>query len=76
MSETMDQHKDSCNFNGLSVITNIDPSPSQSFCQFKIMIDLGKHEKKSTTPSDAPKIKLNSMVMLLFIFTMFLLLCV
>ncbi|XP_061361719.1 glucan endo-1,3-beta-glucosidase 5 [Gastrolobium bilobum] len=58
--QTMDQRKDACQFNGLSVITNIDPSPPQSTCQFKIMIDLGKHETKST----ATKREIHSMVML------------
>ncbi|KAG4959270.1 hypothetical protein AAZX31_13G098300 [Glycine max] len=76
--QAMNQQKGACNFNGLSVITNINPSPPQSSCQFKIMIDLGKHEKKSTSSSVAPERKLHSMVMLVssFIFTVMLLLCV
>ncbi|XP_054808028.1 glucan endo-1,3-beta-glucosidase 5-like [Prosopis cineraria] len=61
--QTMDQRKDACQFNNLSMITKIDPSPSQSACKFQIMIDLGKHDTKSTSLA-APTIKMNSMVML------------
>lgn len=71
--QTMDQRKDSCQFNGLSVITNIDPSPPQGTCKFRIMIDVGKHESKPTSLA-APKSEINSMVMLVssFMFTVML----
>lgn len=71
--QTMDQRKDSCQFNGLSVITSIDPSPPQGTCKFRIMIDVGKHEVNSTSSLAAPKnIGIDSLVMLLvssFVFT-------
>ncbi|XP_021276796.1 glucan endo-1,3-beta-glucosidase 5 [Herrania umbratica] len=40
--QTMNQRKDSCSFNNLSVVTTVDPS--QAPCRFEIMIDIGKHE--------------------------------
>ncbi|KAI5415379.1 glucan endo-1,3-beta-glucosidase 5 [Lathyrus oleraceus] len=68
--QTLDQRKDSCNFSGLSVITNIDPSPSQGRCHFEIMIDTGKHETKSTSSFAAPKFGFEYiMVMLVSSFT-------
>ncbi|KAF5726121.1 hypothetical protein HS088_TW23G00862 [Tripterygium wilfordii] len=42
--QTLDQRKDACSFNNMSVLTTLNPS--QGTCLFKIMIDLGKHEKK------------------------------
>ncbi|XP_015888940.3 glucan endo-1,3-beta-glucosidase 5 [Ziziphus jujuba] len=54
--QTMDQRKGSCEFNNLSIVTTVDPSPSpntQGSCRFEIMIDLGKHEKRSSAPSMA-----------------------
>ncbi|MCH90466.1 glucan endo-13-beta-glucosidase 5-like, partial [Trifolium medium] len=71
--QTFDQRKDACQFNGLSVVTNIDPSPSQSSCHFEIMIDIGKHENKSTSFA-APKIGLEYIMVMLvssFTFTLF-----
>ncbi|CAJ2634548.1 unnamed protein product [Trifolium pratense] len=62
--QTFDQRKDACQFNGLSVVTNIDPSPSQSSCHFGIMIDIGKHENKSTSFA-APKIGLEYIMVML-----------
>ncbi|KAK7265503.1 hypothetical protein RJT34_33123 [Clitoria ternatea] len=76
--QTMDQRRDACQFNGFSVITNIDPSPPQSACQFKIMIDLGKHEKKATSFAAPKWNKIDFMVLLIssFMFTLVLLLCI
>ncbi|KAI4335139.1 hypothetical protein L6164_013812 [Bauhinia variegata] len=72
--QTMNQRRDACQFNNLSTITNIDPSPAQSGCQFKIMIDLGRHEYRSTPSSlAAPTKVLDSMVMLVFSFMFFIL---
>ncbi|XP_057763538.1 glucan endo-1,3-beta-glucosidase 5 [Arachis stenosperma] len=70
--QTMDQRKDACNFNGLSAITTINPSPPQGSCKFEIMIDLGKHENKSTTSFAESMKGTCSMVMLVlsFMFTM------
>ncbi|EXC13618.1 Glucan endo-1,3-beta-glucosidase 5 [Morus notabilis] len=48
--QTMNQRKDACQFNNLSMITTADPSPAapgnsrNSSCRFEIMIDIGKHE--------------------------------
>ncbi|GMN42707.1 hypothetical protein TIFTF001_011921 [Ficus carica] len=48
--QTMNQRKDACQFNNLSMITKADPSPGppsgtkNSSCRFEIMIDLGKHQ--------------------------------
>ncbi|KAJ7955364.1 Glucan endo-1,3-beta-glucosidase-like protein [Quillaja saponaria] len=61
--QTMNQRKDACQFNNLGIITTIDPSPRQSSCQFKIMIDLGRHETKSTSLAP-PRKQPNSMFML------------
>ncbi|KAE9602516.1 hypothetical protein Lal_00050034 [Lupinus albus] len=77
--QNLDQRKDACQFNGLSVITSINPSPPRSSCHFEIMIDLSKHENKSTTTSlAAPKLKMDSMVMPLstFMFTIISSLCI
>ncbi|CAI9098425.1 OLC1v1035069C1 [Oldenlandia corymbosa var. corymbosa] len=52
--QTANQQKGSCDqFFNLSVITNIDPSPSGSSCKYEIMIDTGRHEvaRKPTTSS-------------------------
>ncbi|KAE9448912.1 hypothetical protein C3L33_19224, partial [Rhododendron williamsianum] len=46
--QTMNQQKGACQFSNLSAITTVDPS--QDSCVFKIMIDLGRHEK-TTSPS-------------------------
>ncbi|KAI9123266.1 hypothetical protein K1719_006155 [Acacia pycnantha] len=61
--QTMDQRKDACQFKNLSMITKINPSPPQGSCKFEIMIDLGKHDTKSTSLA-APTMMMNSMVML------------
>ncbi|AES92122.2 putative glucan endo-1,3-beta-D-glucosidase [Medicago truncatula] len=66
--QRLDQRKDACQFNGLSVVTNIDPSPSQGSCHFEIMIDIGKHETKSTSFA-APKIGLAYKFMLVSSFS-------
>lgn len=71
--QTMDQRKDACNFNNLSMITKIDPSPAQGTCKFPIMIDLGKHESRSTSFS-APMLQRNSLVMLVSSFMVIILL--
>lgn len=48
--QTMNQRKDACQFNNLSIITRADPSPGvpsgtgNSSCRFEIMIDLGEHQ--------------------------------
>ncbi|KAB2618271.1 glucan endo-1,3-beta-glucosidase 5-like [Pyrus ussuriensis x Pyrus communis] len=53
--QTMDQRKGACNFSGLSVTTNVDPTPTQngqrSSCRFEIMIDLRKHEPARRSPA-------------------------
>ncbi|CAN6541336.1 unnamed protein product [Malus baccata var. baccata] len=53
--QTMDQRKGACNFSGLSVTTNMDPTPTQngqrSSCRFEIMIDLRKHEPARRSPA-------------------------
>ncbi|OIV95303.1 hypothetical protein TanjilG_07459 [Lupinus angustifolius] len=76
--QTMDQRKDACQFNGLSVITSINPSPPQSTCHFEIMVDLGVHETRTTTSMGAQKMEIHSMIMLVlsFIFTIMLSLCI
>lgn len=61
--QTVDQRKGACQFNNLSMITKIDPSPPQGSCKFEIMIDLGNHDT-NTTSLAAPMMKMNSMVML------------
>ncbi|KAK8543154.1 hypothetical protein V6N12_015719 [Hibiscus sabdariffa] len=40
--QTMNQRKDACSFNNLSVVTTVDPS--QPPCRYEIMIDIGKHD--------------------------------
>ncbi|KAL5572270.1 hypothetical protein UlMin_021867 [Ulmus minor] len=52
--QTMDQRKDACLFNNLSVITTVDPSPTgNGTCRFEIMMDLGKHELSASRRSSA-----------------------
>ncbi|KAJ8767346.1 hypothetical protein K2173_017390 [Erythroxylum novogranatense] len=46
--QTMDQRKGTCSFSNLSVLTTLDPSKGS--CRFEVMIDLGKHEKPSSSP--------------------------
>lgn len=66
--QTMDQRKGSCNFNNLSVITSIDPS--QGSCRFEVMIDLGKHEKKASTPSSSPGRQSSKVVVVMVVLIM------
>ncbi|KAF7837606.1 glucan endo-1,3-beta-glucosidase 5 [Senna tora] len=70
--QTMDQRNDACQFNNLSMITKIDPSPLQSACKFEIMIDLGKHDR--STSLAAPIMERNSLVMLVSSFMFIILL--
>lgn len=51
--QTMNQSRDACQFNNMATITNVDPSPPQSSCRFKIMIDTRKRQNRTipTTPS-------------------------
>lgn len=69
--QTMNQRKDACGFNNLSVITTVDPSPAapgagNSSCRFEIMIDLGTHEL-GRAPSAAPNDGSRFLVMMSFI---------
>ncbi|XP_065850581.1 glucan endo-1,3-beta-glucosidase 6-like [Euphorbia lathyris] len=60
--QTMDQRKEACSFNNLSVLTTLDPS--QDTCRFEIMIDLGKHET-AAPPSLAVREKTSMVALLL-----------
>lgn len=71
--QTMNQRKDACGFNNLSVITTVDPSPAgpgggNNTCRFQIMIDLGKHELGRSPPSAAVALGFESRVIVLMSF--------
>lgn len=49
--QTMNQSRDACQFHNMAIITNVDPSPPQSSCRFKIMIDTRKRAANRTIPT-------------------------
>ncbi|XP_061338158.1 glucan endo-1,3-beta-glucosidase 5-like [Gastrolobium bilobum] len=49
--QVTNQNKDGCKFNGLSIITEKDPSPPNATCKFDIALDVGQ---LATVPAPAP----------------------
>ncbi|XP_057468496.1 glucan endo-1,3-beta-glucosidase 5-like [Actinidia eriantha] len=50
--QTMNQQKGACDhFSGLSAITTVDPSKDHDSCRFEVMIDLGRHDQQTKTPT-------------------------
>ena len=51
--QVTNQNKEGCKFNGLSIITDKDPSPPNGTCKFDIALDMGQLQT-STAPVHAP----------------------
>lgn len=49
--QVTNQNKDGCVFNGLSIITNKDPSPANGTCKFDIALDVGQ---LASSPGPSP----------------------
>ncbi|XVF88981.1 hypothetical protein PTKIN_Ptkin19aG0094900 [Pterospermum kingtungense] len=70
--QTMNQRKDSCSFNNLSVVTSVDPS--QPPCRFEIMIDIGKHELAPSS-SKSSAVRIECLLTTLMLMVLALLIC-
>lgn len=55
--QTMNQQKGACQFSNLSAITTVDPSKDS--CRFEIMIDLGRHEQRTSPSTSSSGIRCN-----------------
>ncbi|KAJ1439980.1 X8 domain [Sesbania bispinosa] len=53
--QVTNQNKDGCKFNGLSIITDQDPSPPNGACKFDIALDVGHlAPTPASSPAEAP----------------------